>query len=118
MQAIRRFSRRPKRLSRNGNKGLSEFAYRVYRAVRKIPKGRVATYGQIARGIGKPGSARAVGNALNRNIFSDVPCHRVVHANGDVGGYAWGAGEKIALLEREKIFINNRRINLGTYGTK
>lgn len=72
----------------------------------------MATYGQIARTLGKPRAARAVGNALNKNIFSDVPCHRVVRADGSVGGYVWGTGEKINALRREGIYIENGRVNL------
>ena len=61
----------------------STFAEKVYAAVKRIPKGRVATYGQIAEIIGQPGGARAVGNALHRNPYAPVvPCHRVVAADG------------------------------------
>ena len=61
------------------------FAEKVYDAVRRIPKGRVATYGQIAEIIGQPGAARAVGNALHVNPYApEVPCHRVVAADGSL----------------------------------
>lgn len=87
------------------------FQRRVYEGVVKIPKGRVVTYGQLARMLGKPTCARAVGNALNKNIFSDVPCHRVVRADGLVGGYAWGTPEKIKILRLEGVHIKNGRVN-------
>ena len=77
------------------------FTDRVYDVVRKIPKGKTLTYGQVAAAIGSPGAARAVGNALNKNRHKDVPCHRVVRADGSIGGYAWGAEEKKEILKRE-----------------
>ena len=91
------------------------FQYRVYRAVKKIPAGRVATYEQIARATGTPRAARAVGNALNKNVFSDVPCHRVVKSDGAVGGYAWGTVKKIRVLMSEGVDIHSNRINLNKY---
>jgi len=84
--------------------------------VRKIPHGRVATYEDVACALKKPRAARAVGNALNRNIFSNVPCHRVVRSNGDVGGYAWGSSDKASMLRREGIKIDNNHIDLNIYG--
>ena len=93
------------------------FRYRIYCAVKKIPKGCVATYEQIARKVGAPRAARAVGNVLNKNIFSDVPCHRVVRADGTVGGYAWGNGEKKDILIQEGIVITKNHIDLTCYGT-
>jgi len=73
---------------------VSEFCARVYAAVRAIPRGRVATYGGIARALGC-GSARAVGQALRRNPFAPVvPCHRVITSGLKLGGFlghAFGA---------------------------
>lgn len=77
------------------------FTERVYDAVRKIPKGQTRTYGQVAAAIGVPGAARAVGNALNKNRSKDVPCHRVIRADGSVGGYAWGGKMKARILKKE-----------------
>lgn len=77
------------------------FELKVYRAVKKIPKGEVRTYGWVARQIGRPGAARAVGNALNKNPFAPkVPCHRVVAKNG-LGGFARGVRAKVELLKSE-----------------
>ncbi|MEK9194909.1 MAG: MGMT family protein [Patescibacteria group bacterium] len=115
-QATNKFSRRPKRFSQNNSEGLTAFEYCVYEEVKKIPKGRVATYGQIARMSGKPRAMRAVGNVLNKNIFFDVPCHRVVRADGAVGGYAWGSEKKINVLRAEGVCIENSRVNLLLYG--
>jgi O-6-methylguanine DNA methyltransferase len=80
------------------------FQTKVYKAILKIPKGQVWTYGQVARKIGKPGAARAVGTALARNQDApDIPCHRVVRYNGDMGGYSAPGGikRKLQLLKKE-----------------
>ena len=70
-----------------------EFHRRVYQAARAIPPGETATYGEIAERAGSPGSARAVGQALGRNPFAlIVPCHRVLAANGRVGGFSANGG--------------------------
>ncbi|MCI1983790.1 MAG: MGMT family protein [Bifidobacteriaceae bacterium] len=82
------------------------FAERVYAAVRKIPRGSVATYGQIARMIGAPRSARYVGFALHRNPYEgDVPCHRVVFRDGGVApGFAFGGPQvQRTMLEKEGV---------------
>jgi methylated-DNA-[protein]-cysteine S-methyltransferase len=82
-------------------KELTEFSKRVYEAVKTIPKGEVRTYGWVAEKIGKPGAARAVGNALNKNPFPIVvPCHRVI-AKNSLGGFAKGLGAKKRLLRSE-----------------
>ncbi len=78
------------------------FAERVYAVVAKIPRGSVLTYKEVARRAGNPRAARAAGNILGRNTDSaKVPCHRVIRADGDPGGYAWGRSRKIAILKEE-----------------
>jgi AraC family transcriptional regulator of adaptative response/methylated-DNA-[protein]-cysteine methyltransferase len=78
------------------------FQQRVWAALRAIPPGSTATYGEIARRIGKPQSSRAVGAACGANpIAVAIPCHRVVGSDGALTGYRWGVGIKRALLERE-----------------
>ena len=78
------------------------FAQAVWRLVRRIPRGRVATYGQIAMLLGRPRAARAVGTALARNPFAPtVPCHRIIRADGALGGYSQGLDRKRALLRQE-----------------
>jgi methylated-DNA-[protein]-cysteine S-methyltransferase len=73
--------------------GVPEFNRRVYEAARTIPPGRTATYGDIAGLLGSPSASRAVGKALARNPFAIVvPCHRVVGAEGEVGGFSAGGG--------------------------
>jgi methylated-DNA-[protein]-cysteine S-methyltransferase len=80
------------------------FQQAVLRAEHAIPRGRVSTYGLIAGHLGKPGAARAVGNALATNPFPlIVPCHRAVRSDGALGGYQGGPAMKRTLLEREGI---------------
>jgi methylated-DNA-[protein]-cysteine S-methyltransferase len=86
----------------NWNK-YSPFQQKVYRAILKIPAGKVLTYGEVARIIGHPGAARAVGTALSKNQDAPfIPCHRVVGVNG-MGGYsaAGGIKTKLKILKKE-----------------
>jgi methylated-DNA-[protein]-cysteine S-methyltransferase len=78
------------------------FQIRVWNELLKIPHGSVTTYGEIAARIGKPGAARAVGMACNRNpLLIVVPCHRVVGQDGSLTGYVAGTDKKRMLLELE-----------------
>jgi methylated-DNA-protein-cysteine methyltransferase-like protein len=84
----------------------NSFDERVYAVVRQIPRGKVASYGQIARLIGAPNMARFVGFALHRNPYEGVvPCHRVVFADGSLApGFAFGGpGEQRRRLEDEGV---------------
>ena len=83
----------------------TEFQKKVYRVVKKIPKGKVMTYKQVARALGKPRAYRAVGNVLNKNIDLKIPCHRVIRSDGSVGGYRQGIKKKIELLRKEGLEI-------------
>jgi len=81
---------------------LTDFQQRVYKAVCRIPKGGARSYQWVAQRIGQPRAARAVGQALHRNPFAPtVPCHRVVRADGSLGGYVGGLTRKRELLQRE-----------------
>lgn len=81
---------------------VSAFARRVLEATARIPFGRLASYRDIARAIGKPGATRAVGNALGDNpVPIIVPCHRIVRSNGAIGGYTGGLEIKWRLLTLE-----------------
>lgn len=84
--------------------GVGEFERKVYAAAREIPPGSTSTYGAIATSLGAPGSARAVGHALGNNPFPIiVPCHRVLAADGKVGGFSapGGARTKLRMLALE-----------------
>ncbi len=79
------------------------FQWRVWEALTRIPAGTTRSYGQVAREIGEPGAARAVGRACGANHLAlIIPCHRVVRADGEPGGWRWGATRKEMLLERER----------------
>jgi len=83
--------------------GLTKFQIAVLVEVAKIQKGKVMSYKQIAQAIRRPNAYRAVGNALKKNPLPVlIPCHRVIRANGEVGGYAFGGKyKKIRLLKEE-----------------
>lgn len=94
-------------------------AKRIYEAVKKIPRGRVATYGQIAELAGDKKMARAVGNALHKNPDPDgIPCYRVVNARGELSGeFAFGgAGAQAKLLLEDGIEVINGKVDLKKYG--
>lgn len=77
------------------------FADRVREAVRQIPKGETRSYGEIARTVGRPGAARAVGTVMKNNYDSTVPCHRVICSDGSLGEYNRGKARKRELLQAE-----------------
>jgi O-6-methylguanine DNA methyltransferase len=78
--------------------------------VRRIPPGRVATYGDIAALAGRPRAARAVGNVMRTCSRRDVPCHRVIAAGGRVGGYGGNEALKRALLTAEGVIVSGLRV--------
>ncbi|PPD58102.1 methylated-DNA--[protein]-cysteine S-methyltransferase [Dehalogenimonas etheniformans] len=83
--------------------GTTEFQKQVYEAACRIPYGETKSYGQLAEEIGKPGAARAVGQALGANpVPILIPCHRVVAADGGLGGFSGGIKTKQKLLAMEK----------------
>lgn len=93
------------------NNSITPFQQRVYDAVRKIPEGRVATYGYVASVIGC-GSARAIGQALRKNPFApQVPCHRVIQSDGTIGGFTGQKSgpeiqRKMRLLKNEGVLFD------------
>lgn len=102
--------------SKKSKPHISQFAQRVYRQLRRIPAGRVTTYGDLAKRLGKPRGAQAIGQALKRNhSIPFIPCHRVVSANGSIGGYARGPMHKIRLLKQENIYVEKGKIDLEKY---
>jgi O-6-methylguanine DNA methyltransferase len=88
----------------------TQFRTRVLFAVRRIPAGRVATYGDVAAAAGVPRAARAVGNIMKECSAPGVPCHRVVGAGGRLGGYGGNEGLKRALLGAEGVSVVGTRI--------
>ncbi len=94
---------------------------RIYEAVKKIPRGKVATYGQVAELAGDKKMARAVGNALHRNPDPEhIPCYRVVNAKGELAGaFAFGgANVQEQLLAADGIMVVDGRVDLEKYGMK
>ncbi len=80
----------------------TNFQLKVWRALLEIPTGSVTTYGDLAKAIGDPNASRAVGTAVGSNPVSYlIPCHRVIRASGELGGYAWGPDRKRTMLALE-----------------
>lgn len=86
------------------------FADRVLFVVRRIPPGRVATYGDVAALAGQPRACRAVGNIMRDCRRSDVPCHRVIAAGGRLGGYGGSEALKRSLLVAEGVPVSGSRV--------
>lgn len=89
----------------------TSFQNKVYELCKKVPKGKVTTYRDIAHALNTK-AYRAVGTALNKNPYAPkVPCHRVINSNGNLGGFASGLKNKIKLLKKEGIEIKNNKID-------
>ena len=98
---------------RNALKDYSEFKIEVYVAASKIPKGKISTYGRIAKMIGKPKAYRAVATTLRNNpLYPVVPCHRVVKEDGSFGGDPDRAAGRRAQCKKEGIPIQNGKVVL------
>ena len=94
------------------------FNERCYEVLKKVPRGKVTTYKEIAKKLKSKGY-RAVGNAMNKNPYAPrVPCHRVVCSDGKVGGFAHGTKKKIEMLRKECVEISNGKIDLKKFGWK
>jgi O-6-methylguanine DNA methyltransferase len=89
---------------------VSDFSSRVRLVVRRIPHGRVATYGDVAAAAGRPRAHRAVGNIMRETTDASVPCHRVIAAGGKLGGYGRDLFAKRALLLAEGVIVSNGRV--------
>lgn len=80
----------------------------VYDLLRKIPAGKVTTYGDLAKALGNPSASRIIGSIIGKNPNPiQVPCHRVVMSDGKLGGYAYGTAKKKELLEKEGLSFTN-----------
>ena len=84
---------------------MESFTEKVYKVVRKIPKGKVLTYKQVAKKAGSPLASRAVGNVLNKNYNLRIPCHRVIRSDGKLGGYNRGKKAKREILRKEGFLL-------------
>ena len=97
---------------------MNRFSSQVLGVVAQIPKGKVATYGQVAKLAGSPRAARAVGRLMSTNTDpKNIPCHRVVGASGALTGYAFGGAEaKKKKLLAEGVVFSGMRVNLSRSG--
>jgi len=108
---------------------MNSFYEKCYAVLKKVPKGKVTTYKEIARSLNSK-AYRAVGTAMNKNPYSfaargwaggslpiseRVPCHRVINSNGELGGFASGLKNKIKILKSEGIEIKKNKIDLNKY---
>ena len=81
----------------------TQFQLKVWSYLKKIPKGKVKTYAQVAKAIGKPKAVRAVANAIGKNPFPPkIPCHRVIRSDGKLGGYSAKGG-----IKTKKMLLKN-----------
>ena len=86
----------------------TKFQLKVWKYLKTIPKGNTKTYKEVAIGIKRPNSARAVANACGKNPYAPkIPCHRVIRSDGGLGGYSGRGGikTKLRLLRSEKVYI-------------
>lgn len=84
------------------------FKDKVFGVVKGIKKGQVMTYKQVAKKVGSPNAARAVGSILKTNYDPKIPCHRVIRSDGGLGGYNRGGNsKKLAILKKEGVRLEN-----------
>ena len=84
---------------------------KVYKKLLQVPKGKVTTYGELAKAVGLVNGQRAIGRIMNKNPYPViVPCHRVILSSGKVGGYAYGQDVKTNMLSKEGIEIKDGKI--------
>ncbi len=91
---------------------MTQFQQLCYQTLKqKVPAGRVISYGDLATLIGHPKAYRAVGSAMNKNPFApEVPCHRVVKSNGELGEFAQAVSLKAKRLQEEGVLVKNNKI--------
>ena len=84
---------------------------KIYKKLLEVPKGKITTYGELAKAVGLKNGQRAVGKIMNKNPYPVIiPCHRVVMSTGKIGGYAYGEHVKTKMLYDEGIEIENGKI--------
>lgn len=84
---------------------MKRFKEKVLSIVRKIPKGKVMSYKEVAKLAGRPKAYRVVGNILHRNYNSQIPCHRVIRSDGKPSGYNCGWKKKVFILKKEGVLL-------------
>ena len=90
----------------------TNFQIKVWKEIKKIPKGKVKTYKELAIAIAKPNASRAVANACGKNPYPiQIPCHRVIRSDGRIGGYSGRGGIKM-----KKYLLKKEGVNLGNEG--
>lgn len=90
---------------------MNELERRVYQKLLKVPKGKVTTYGDLAKAAGLENGQRLIGQIMKKNPFPVIiPCHRVVKSDGKIGGYYYGDKIKTKMLSDEGILIKNGKI--------
>ena len=88
---------------------MQTFTEKVYEVVKRITKGTVLSYSQVAALAGSPKAWRSVGTILNKNVDPEIPCHRVIRTNGTTGGYNRGAKKKAEILKEEGLSFFARK---------
>jgi len=84
---------------------------KIYKKLLEVPKGKITTYGELAKAVGLKNGQRAVGKIMNKNPYPVIiPCHRVIKSDGKIGGYAYGEEIKSNMLAREGIAFKNGKI--------
>lgn len=84
---------------------------KIYKKLLEVPKGKITTYGELAKAVGLKNGQRAVGKIMNKNPYPVIiPCHRVIKSDGKIGGYAYGEEVKLNMLINEGIKIQNGKI--------
>ncbi len=90
---------------------MNDLDRRVYKKLLEVPKGKVTTYGELAKAVGLKNGQRLIGKIMNRNPFPVIiPCHRVVKSDGTVGGYFYGDKVKTKMLSDEGVAIHNGKV--------
>lgn len=88
-----------------------ELEQQVYQKLLKVPKGKVTTYGDLAKAVGLKNGQRLIGQIMNKNPFPVIiPCHRVVKSDGQIGGYYYGEKIKTKMLSDEGVLVKNGKI--------
>ena len=84
---------------------------KIYKKLLQVPKGKITTYGELAKAVGMTNGQRAVGRIMNKNPYPVIiPCHRVIKSDGSVGGYAYGEKIKSNMLKKEGLEIKNGKV--------